>query len=169
METTVPRKAAVKADRRVVVLGFSPETVSAPFLLRCGAFLVDYLVIVTAPVLFLFLGRYFGEDGSALINGDLNNAGWMIAIVIGIADLIIFPLVAGQTVGKMLTGLHIVCIDGSPAKAKNILVRQTVGYLLTAVTLGLGFLLAAFNRSGRSLHDLITRTVVIRGHREILR
>ena len=169
METTAPRKAAVRPERREVVLGFSPESVHAPFLLRCGALLLDYVFIIVAPVIFLFLGRFFGEDGTALINGELNNAGWLIAIVIAVADLILLPVVSGQSLGKICAGLHIVSIDGTPARFKNILVRQTLGYFLTLITLGLGFFLSAFNRSGRSLHDLISRTVVIKGRKEILR
>ena len=169
MERTAPRKAAVRPERREVVLGFSPESVHAPFLLRCGALLLDYVLIIIAPVLFLFLGRFFGEDGTALINGELNNAGWLIAIVIAVADLILLPVVSGQSLGKICAGLHIVSIDGSPVRFKNILIRQTLGYFLTLITLGLGFFLSAFSRSGRSLHDLISRTVVIKGHKEILR
>jgi uncharacterized RDD family membrane protein YckC len=42
------------------------------------------------------------------------------------------------------------------------MLRHTVGYLASLVTLGLGFLLAAFNREGRALHDLIAGTVVVR-------
>ena len=169
METTAPRKAAVRPERREVVLGFSPESVHAPFLLRCGALLLDYVFIIVAPVIFLFLGRFFGEDGTALINGELNNAGWLIAIVIAVADLILLPVVSGQSLGKICAGLHIVSIDGTPARFKNILVRQTLGYFLTLITLGLGFFLSAFNRSGRLLHDFISRTVVIKGRKEILR
>ncbi len=166
METTSARKAAVRPDRREIVLGFSPETVHAPFVLRCGAALADYVLIILAPVVFLFLGRFYGEDGSALIGGDLNNAGWMIAIVIAVADLLLLPAVAGQSLGKMFAGLHIVSIDGSPARVKNIIFRQTIGLFLTLITLGLGFFISALNRSGRSLHDLVSGTVVIKGRKE---
>jgi uncharacterized RDD family membrane protein YckC len=119
-------------------------------------------------VLFLFAGRFFGEDGTALINGELNNAGWLIATIVAVADLILLPAVAGQSVGKMFTGIRIVNSDGTPAKVRRVVVRQTVGYLVTLLTLGLGFLFAALNRSGRSLHDLIAGTVVIRGRKQIV-
>ena len=164
-----PRKAAVRPERREVVLGFSPETVRAPFLLRCGALIIDYVLVIVSPVVFLFLGRFFGEDGTSLINGELNNAGWLIAIVIAIANLILLPVVSGQSVGKMLAGLHIVSTDGTPARYRAVLFRQTIGYLLTLITFGLGFLFSAFNRSGRSLHDFVSQTVVIKGHKEVLR
>jgi uncharacterized RDD family membrane protein YckC len=166
METTSAPRPAVRPKRREVVLGFSPESVRAPFLLRCGAMFSDYVLIISAPVIFLFAGRLFGQDGTALIGGPLNNAGWLIAVLIAVADLILLPVVAGQSIGKMFAGIRIVGIDGSPAKLKNIVIRQTLGYFATAVTFGLGFLLAAFGRTGRSLHDLLTGTVVIRGHKE---
>jgi uncharacterized RDD family membrane protein YckC len=150
------------------VVGFSPEIVRAPFLLRCGALFADYLLIVSAPVIFLFAGRIFGQDGSALINGELNNAGWLVALIIAVADLVLLPAVAGQSVGKMFAGIRIVNIDGSPASVRRLILRQTVGYLTAIVTFGLGFFFAAFSRSGRSLHDLISRTVVIRGRKEIV-
>jgi uncharacterized RDD family membrane protein YckC len=168
METTSARRPAVRPGRREVVLGFSPETVHAPFLLRCGALFVDYLVVILAPVLFLFAGRFFGEDGTTLIHGELNNAGWLIAIIVAIADLVLLPVVSGQSLGKMFTGIRIVRNDGSAAPIRNLFFRQTVGYLLTAVTFGLGFFISAFSRSGRSLHDLISGTVVIRGQKQTI-
>lgn len=161
MSSNAERPPIKRSPRGEVVIGFSPETVRAPFLLRCGALLIDYLLIISAPVLFLLLGRYFGEDGTALINGDLNNVGWLIAVVIAIADLIILPSVAGQSVGKLIAGIRIVNRDGSMPGFKQMLFRQTVGYLTAAVTLGLGFMLSAMNRKGRAFHDLISGTTVI--------
>jgi uncharacterized RDD family membrane protein YckC len=150
------------------VIGFSPESVHAPFLLRCGALLVDYLLIIAAPVIFLFAGRFFGQDGSALINGELSNAGWLVAMIVTVADLVLLPAVAGQSVGKMFAGIRIVRIDGSPASVRSIVFRQTIGYITAVITFGLGFFFAAFSPSGRSLHDLISRTVVIRGRKSIV-
>ena len=150
------------------MIGFSPESVHAPFLLRCGALLVDYLLIIAAPVIFLFAGRFFGQDGSALINGELSNAGWLVAMIVTVADLVLLPAVAGQSVGKMFAGIRIVRIDGSPASVRSIVFRQTIGYITAVITFGLGFFFAAFSPSGRSLHDLISRTVVIRGRKSIV-
>ena len=168
MKTTSARRPAVRPFRSEVVIGFSPESVHAPFFLRCGALLIDYLLVVAAPVVFLFAGRFFGQDGTALVNGELNNAGWLVAVIIAVADLVLLPAVAGQSVGKMFAGIRIVRIDGAPATIRSIVLRQTLGYLTAVITFGLGFILAAFNRSGRSLHDLIARTVVIRGRKEIV-
>jgi uncharacterized RDD family membrane protein YckC len=94
--------------------------------------------------------------------------GWLAAIIIAVADNILLPAVAGQSLGKMFAGIRIVDRDGSPASVRRIIVRQTLGYLTTVITFGFGFFLAAFSRSGRSLHDLIAGTVVIRGRKEVV-
>jgi uncharacterized RDD family membrane protein YckC len=44
-------------------------------------------------------------------------------------------------------------------------VRDVVGYALTVLTLGFGFLIAAVIPSGRALHDYIAGTIVIRGRK----
>jgi uncharacterized RDD family membrane protein YckC len=61
-----------------------------------------------------------------------------------------------------VTGLRIERRDGERAGFARTLLRHTLGYLLSLLTLGLGFLLAAFNREGRALHDLLAGTVVVR-------
>lgn len=149
-----------------VVVGFSPASVRAPFLLRCAALLIDYLLIACVPVLFMLFARSMGEDGANLLSGNLNNFGWLLALLIGVADLILLPVVIGRSVGKLLTGIHIVAKNGSEATVKRLLLRQTVGYLASVLTLGLGFFVSALNGSGRSLHDLLFGTIVIQADKE---
>jgi len=168
MSSKPERAPARHAKREEAVVGFTAESLGAPFILRCGAFLIDYLLIVVVPVTFLLLGRVLGEDGVSLIQGGLNNIGWLVATLIGFVDLILLPIVTGQTVGKMLTGLRILRSDGTPARFSQILLRQTIGYLLVLLTIGLGFFIAAFSRSGRSLHDLISRTVVVHARKRYI-
>jgi uncharacterized RDD family membrane protein YckC len=71
----------------------------------------------------------------------------------------------GQSIGKMLTGLRVVQTDGKTATLTNLLVRHLVGYPLTILTFGLGFLFSVLNSKGRALHDLISGTIVIYGQR----
>ncbi len=151
-----------RAERTIeIVTNFEPERLAAPFSLRCGALLIDYIIFVIGPVAMLLLGRYFGTDGTKLITGSLNDTGWLIAVLAGGANSILLPLFSGQSLGKLITGLRIVRTDGRQASPVRLALRQTVGYTVTALTLCLGFLLAAFNRSGRTLHDLLFGTVVV--------
>ncbi|HKP68263.1 MAG TPA: RDD family protein [Pyrinomonadaceae bacterium] len=152
---------------REVIVGFSPEALKAPFLLRCGALTIDYIVVVAIPVIGLLVSRFSGNDGARLLNDGVNSAAWIIGVFVGIVNLVFLPMVSGQTLGKMLTGIRIVAMDGSAPHLGAIALRQTVGYLLVAVTLGLGYFISFFSRKGRALQDYVAGTVVIYADRRI--
>jgi len=166
MSSRVKRTVAVNnAKTEEIVVEFDAERLKAPFLLRCGAILIDYVFFVSVPVISLLIGRFLGDDGTKLLNSSLSNAGWLIAVLIGLTNFIIFPMFSGQSVGKMLTGLRIVKTDGKSPSFSNLLLRHLLGYPLTLMTGGLGFLISAFNSRGRALHDFIAGTIVIYGQR----
>lgn len=161
MSSSTAAKPAPAARDQEVVLNFEPERLAAPFFLRCGALLLDYILFLLAPVSMLLLSRYFGNDGARLVAGNLNDTGWLIAVLVGATNFVLLPMFSGQSIGKMLAGIKIVRIDGRQAGPVKILLRQLLGYAITLLTGGLGFLLSLFNRSGRTLHDYLFGTVVI--------
>jgi uncharacterized RDD family membrane protein YckC len=77
-------------------------------------------------------------------------------------NLGVLPGVTGFTVGKWAAGLRILRQNGSEIGIGRALLRHFVGYPLSFVTLGLGFLVIAFTSRGRGLHDLIAGTIVVR-------
>ncbi len=156
-----------KSEQKIV--DFDAARVKAPFLLRCGAFLIDYIVLVSVPVLGLLLGRAYGNDGVKLLNSEISNTGWLIMLLLALTNFVILPLFSGQSLGKMLTGLKILRKDGHPPSLGALFLRHTVGYLLSALTVGLGFLPAIFGARGRALHDFVAGTVVIYGQQRIAR
>ena len=133
----------------------------APFALRCGAALVDYTVVAGIAAFATLLARMFG-GGSRTAGATVMEFGFIAAAVVVLADLFVLPGLTGRTLGKWVTGLRIERRDGEPVGFLRALVRHTIGYLVSLLTLGLGFLLAAFNREGRALHDLLAGTVVVR-------
>ncbi len=143
------------------IVDFSPEDLRAPFALRCAALSIDYILLLVFPAGWLALGRIFGESGTVSI-GPLV---WVIGIIFFAANFLLLPSLRGQSLGKMLTGLTIVNIDGTNLSFGRLLVRNTVGYLVTAGTAGLGFIISALNSSGRTLHDILAGTIVIRGRK----
>jgi uncharacterized RDD family membrane protein YckC len=170
MSAKTEKNVAVKRIRpEQVVIDFDPERLRAPFLLRCGAFLIDYILLVSIPVLFLLLGRFYGVDGVKLLNSELSNTGWLIMLLLGLTNFVLFPMFSGQSIGKMLTGIRIVNKNGMPPTFVQLLLRHTIGYFLTAVTFGLGFLFSAVNQRGRALQDMIGGTIVIYGKQKIAR
>ena len=147
----------------------SPEPVvdfAPPFLLRVGSLLVDYIIFLALPLTGLVSDRLMGGNGFGVFT---DRTIWLLAVILSVVNIVFLPLIAGQTFGKILTGIRIVKADGSPSGRGSIFVRQTIGYLLTLATLGIGFLVSALNPSGRSLHDYIAGTVTVRAQRRLVK
>ncbi len=161
MNSKADAGARKKALTKEKIVNFDAARLSAPFFLRCGALLIDYILILIAPVLMMLFGRYLGNDGTRLVGGNLSDTGWLIAVILGVSNIVLLPMLSGQSIGKFITGLKIVRTDGSDASVVNILMRNLLGYTLTALTFGLGFLISAFGSRGRALQDYLGGTVVV--------
>jgi uncharacterized RDD family membrane protein YckC len=73
--------------------------------------------------------------------------------------LVLAPFVWGTTPGMALADLRIRAADGgSPTLVAAFL--RFVGYLLTGALAGVPLLVAAFDRQGRTLADLLSRTTI---------
>jgi uncharacterized RDD family membrane protein YckC len=88
--------------------------------------------------------------------------GYLASLVALLLNFLVLPVFTGATVGKWATGLRIERVSGERLGFGHATLRHTVGYLVSLLTLGLGFLLAAFDAEGRALHDRIAGTVVVR-------
>ncbi|MEO8572357.1 MAG: RDD family protein [Pyrinomonadaceae bacterium] len=166
---STPPAQVTNTGTREVIVGFSPEALRAPFLLRCGALIIDYIVVISIPVIGLLLSRFSGNDGAKLLNEGISSASWLVALLVGITNIVLLPMFSGQTIGKIVTGLRIVRIDGTAPPIGVIALRQTAGYFLTLASVGLGFFLSVFSSKGRALHDYISGTVVIYADRRVRR
>ena len=122
---------------------------------------VAILLALNLALVVLLIARASGDDGSNLINGGLNDIGWVTGILVGFVSIILLPLATGRTIGKMLTGIRVVSSDGTEPSVIKMLVRQVLAVVLFFVTLGISFLFAAFGSRGRALHDLLAGTQVI--------
>ncbi|MCA1633435.1 MAG: RDD family protein [Acidobacteria bacterium] len=136
------------------------ERLRAPFTLRCGALLIDYIIVIAVVAFATLLARLSG-DGR---RGDtlLLTSGYVAALAVAALNFVLIAGLSGRTLGKWVAGLRIERRDGVPLSFGRALLRHLVGYPLTLLTFGAGFLLAAFNAEGRSLHDLLAGTVVVR-------
>lgn len=164
---TIPSARRIGGRQKIV--DFSPYKVGAPFLLRCGAVLIDYILVIAIPVVTLLLTVLLSGDRTGQIAGVSNSTGWLLGILVYAVDFFALPLVNGQTVGKMLTGIRIVRLDGSPVNVGSLILRQTLGLLFTVCSLGAAFVVAASSRSGRALHDYIAGTTVIYARQRTLK
>lgn len=139
------------------------ERYRAPFSLRCGALLIDYILIVIVVAISTVWARLLG-GGARFAGGTTETVGLLVALAVAALNFVALASLRGQTLGKWATGLRIERADGSPVGIARILLRHVLGYPLSLLILGLGFLFAAFDSQGRALHDLLAGTLVVRSH-----
>lgn len=154
-----------RSSERERIVDFSPEMLQAPFVLRCAALFIDYMLLLAVPLGLMVFGRFFGDNAPT---PPLGPAVWLAITILWLINFLLLPLLRGQTLGKMLTGLTILNIDGTNVRLGRILLRNIFGYLITALTFGLGFLISAVGSRGRTLHDFLSGTIVVRGRKKLV-
>lgn len=139
----------------------------APFALRCGALLIDYVLFALIMTLSTIVARLMG-GGARMAGGSTEKLGIIITIIVAVLDLGVLAGLTGQTVGKWTTGLRIERVDGELPGIGIALLRHFVGYPVSFLPLGLGFLIVVVMPSGRALHDLLAGTIVVRDYRTVV-
>jgi uncharacterized RDD family membrane protein YckC len=133
----------------------------APFALRCGALLIDYILLALIMVVSTMIARLMG-GGARMAGGTAEKVGLIITLIVAILDLIVLAGLTGKTVGKWTTGLRLERSDGRVPGIGRAALRHLVGYPLSLVPFGLGFLIVTVSPTGRALHDYIAGTIVVR-------
>jgi uncharacterized RDD family membrane protein YckC len=72
----------------------------------------------------------------------------------------LFWLLAGETVGQGIVGVRVVAVDGRRLTVRSMLLRL-VGYALSILPLGLGFLWSLADERRQGWHDKLAGTYVI--------
>jgi uncharacterized RDD family membrane protein YckC len=146
----------------------SAATVPAGFWLRVGGALID-------TVIFAVMGGVCGfmvGAGAALVSGgsaDPDSVAGATGFAVGLLSIpgiwLYFawfessPLMA--TPGKLALGLSVTDLDGRPIGFWRASARY-FAKILSNLTLGAGYLLAAFTARKQALHDLVAGTLVQR-------
>jgi uncharacterized RDD family membrane protein YckC len=159
MTANVEAPPRAKLQSRPAIKGLA--RFRAPFSLRCGAILIDYILLAAILAFSTLVSRLLG-GGARSAGNSSESIGVVLFIIVAILDLGVLPGLTGLTVGKWATGLRILRGNGSEIGIGRACLRHFVGYPLSFVTLGLGFVVAAFTLRGRGLHDLIADTIVVR-------
>src|SRR5215213_3332726 len=137
------------------------QRLRAPFPLRCGALLIDYIILVALLVMSTLVARMLG-GGARAAGSSAETAGILMTILAVVMNLGIVPGLTGLTLGKWATGLRIERSDGAPLGIGRAFLRHFVGYPISFALFGIGFLIAAVSVHGRGLHDMIAGTIVVR-------
>ena len=68
----------------------------------------------------------------------------------------------GQTVGKKWLKIKVQTSDGQVPGYKRALIRETVGKIVSGLVLGIGYLVAIWDKDKQTWHDKMAKTVVVR-------
>lgn len=149
-EPTSPQAFAIKASAE------EPRTYPvASFDERRLAGLIDAGCLLFAYGGFLAL---FGSLGGQFTASKLSAAVCMATFVIVYFQYFaLFTIFGGTTPGMMLRGLHVMSFTGEPPAARQMLLRS-LGYMLSAGTLFMGFVWALWDEDELTWHDRLSRT-----------
>jgi predicted Zn finger-like uncharacterized protein len=140
-----------------------PQQPFAGFWTRFVAYLLDTTIL--GAVQFV-VSLALGFAGGSLIDSGGGMAMAMISAlcgtVISIAYAVFFTGYNGQTPGKMALRIQVVRCDGTPMTYGRAFLREVIGKFASAIILGIGYLMVAFDRNKQGLHDKIAGTYVIK-------
>lgn len=135
----------------------------AGFRLRWYAITLDLALFAPLDVLIhMPFNRYlekmgaYGYDGRYLAMTILL---WAIPMLL----YVVAPtLLWGQTLGKRIVGIRVIKASFNPnLTLGSIIIRETIGKLLSLALLGAGFFAVGFTERKRGLHDYMAKTQVI--------
>jgi len=134
----------------------------AGFWIRCVAYLLDSVILGVAQLAISLAlgfagGALLGENGLAL---PLISA--LSGMVIGLTYAVFFTGYNGQTPGKMALRIQVIRTDGTSMTYARAFLREVIGKFASGIILGIGYLMAGFDRQKQGLHDKIAGTYVIK-------
>ncbi len=137
-------------------------------MLRAVAYIIDMLVVVMPLVfLWLILGQPVPENFDQILEPPqgYERLQLLVLFLTMAYDTALITYWA-TTVGKRAFGLYVVRTDGSRVGFVRALSRHVLTALSANLTLGFIFLVVAFRKDRRGIHDLICDTVVIKRFRQ---
>lgn len=157
---------AAPIDSAQIIAG--PQDRKAGFWIRLAAWIADLicLFLVTVALTFVALTIIYlgGQLGGEINDEVIALAGYTSAAIVlfsGVVYFTVFIGSCGQTPGKMLLCLKVVRADGQEMTYGRALIRSLC-WMLSLSLFSIGFLMIAWTRHKRAMHDMLAGTSVIR-------
>jgi len=127
----------------------------AGFWLRVVAYIVDYaLLLIVGGAM---MTGAAGVGGTELVEPVY----WLWLLITFLYWPVLESTSLRATIGKAMVGLVVADIDGGGLPFVRSLLRN-LAKIISAIPLFIGFLLAAFTTRKQALHDLVTKSLVLR-------
>ncbi|MCF6176040.1 MAG: RDD family protein [Victivallaceae bacterium] len=129
----------------------------AGFWIRFGATWLDGFIVggINLAIGFV-LSRVMGEG-----NANVDIAEFVINVLIGFFYVVVMIATKGATLGQMAVHIQTINADGTTKISWGKSIGRYFAYQLSAILLGIGFLMVAFDSQKRALHDMICSTRVV--------
>jgi uncharacterized RDD family membrane protein YckC len=125
------------------------DTHPAGFWIRLLAFAIDAVVIALAQlVLQVIAVARLGADAAP-------SAAGFFTLVFAVAYPTVLHAIAGQTIGKLLTRVRIVALDGGALPLGAALLRAVVFWVTLPLLFGVGHIVGGLRKDKRAFHDLL--------------
>jgi uncharacterized RDD family membrane protein YckC len=141
----------------------------AGFWVRFVAVMVDGIILVIPAVIVQAVTAFslMASKAPEILQTILPT---VVYLIVYWAYFVIMTNIKGATLGKMLVGITVRSENGNKLSIGQIILRETVGKLVSSIIFDIGFIIAAFTSNKQSLHDKIAHTVVVykdpkEGHR----
>jgi uncharacterized RDD family membrane protein YckC len=121
---------------------------------RFAAFIIDIVIISVIIVALNALG--------VIDLGEPSATDQLIEAVITLGYYILLTTVFGATLGKMALGMKVVEESGQKAGFFKVLIRETIGKVVSAIILFLGYIWILFDGNRQGWHDKIGGTFVVK-------
>lgn len=138
------------------------EEQPAGFWLRVLAALIDSIVCNVIVFVMSFGVGFLIETNNYTFNEISQLLIMAMGIIVTLFYYIFFTGYGGQTPGKMALQIKVIHNNGSDVGYGQAFLRETIGKTLSGLLLCIGYLMVAFRRDKRGLHDLLASTKVIR-------
>jgi len=161
METHLKQtaEAVSRSSGFVRKLPANPQPVS--FGLRCGAFLLDYILTLLIPAVTVSLAL-FSKRAWPSVAYFVLTIGYLATLGLVLFNWIYLCGRDGQSLGQRLVGIRIVRVGGEPMNYRTATLRHLVGYPLSFACAGLGVIWMLFDAKQQGWHDKLAGTLVVK-------
>jgi uncharacterized RDD family membrane protein YckC len=131
--------------------------------LRIGAFFIDYILTMLILAIPLVIAVYLKRRLLAVTSANfVVTVGYLATAGALVFNLVYSSAKNGKSFGKTFIGLRVVRLDGKPMDYKTALTRHLIGYPVSLIGLGLGFLWMFWDSKQQGWHDKLAKTIVIK-------
>lgn len=138
----------------------------AGFWLRFAALLIDLIVAITIVTVFIMIFSLNFINASS--DEEIESEIIVFYFFLHVGVILYFSLMESSkfqaTLGKRAVGIYVTDLSGKKISFLRALGRH-FSKLLSAVTIYIGFLMAAFTDQKQGLHDIIAGTLVLKGNK----